>query len=236
MTRPIIGITTDYNDKQTCYESPYSYAAAVEKAGGLPLLLPYRADLSLISRYVDLIDGMLFSGGHDLNPQAWGEEYHPKVNPIDPAREKFERALMAEVEKRRTPTLGVCLGSQLMNVYRGGSMIQFLPEFERANPIEHGRGTTDGWNRHPVSIDPESSMATAIGKREITVNTSHKQAMRNLGRGLRVIGKAPDGIIEAIEDPSMPLWLGVQWHPERLHHQAEHLALFRLLVEKAANG
>ncbi len=236
MPRPIIGITTDYNDKQDGYESPYSYAAAVEKAGGLPLLLPYRSDLLLIPQFVELIDGMLFSGGHDLDPQSWGEDYHPKVNPIDPAREKFERALMTEVEKRRTPTLGVCLGSQLMNVNRGGSMIQFLPEFDRPNSIEHRKGSSDGWNRHPVAIEPESVVAKFLGKREIIVNTSHKQAMREIGRGLRVVAKAPDGIVEAIEDPSMPLWVGVQWHPERLIDQPEHLALFKLLIDKAAKG
>src|SRR5205809_4612916 len=114
MPRPVIGITVDYNDKQTCYESPYAYATAVEKAGGLPILIPYKTDLSLIPQYVDLIDGMLFSGGNDLDPGAWGEERNPKTKAIDPDREKFERALMAEVEKRRTPTLGICLGSQLM--------------------------------------------------------------------------------------------------------------------------
>src|SRR5205085_8839234 len=95
--RAIIGITVDHNRKQTLYESPYHYAAAVERAGGLPLLIPYRADLSLIPQYVDLIDGMLFSGGNDLNPQSWGEEYAPGTVPIDPLRERFERALLAEV-------------------------------------------------------------------------------------------------------------------------------------------
>jgi putative glutamine amidotransferase len=232
--RPIIGITVDYNERQTCYESPYSYAAAVEKAGGLPLLLPYRTDISLVPQYVDLIEGMLFSGGNDLNPHAWGEAYHARVTPIDPNREQFERALMAEVERRRTPTLGVCLGSQLMNVSRGGSMIQFLPEYDRSNAIEHRKGEGESWNLHPVEVDPESIAGRVIGKRQIIVNTSHKQAMKNIGRGLRVIARAPDGIVEGVEDPAMPLWIGVQWHPERLHHEPEHLALFKLLVEKAA--
>jgi putative glutamine amidotransferase len=234
-SRPTIGITVDSTEKETAYESPFAYATAVEKAGGLPILLPYRADLALVSRYADLIDGMLFSGGHDLDPSAWGEAYHPKTNRVDPAREKFERALMAEVERRRTPTLGICLGSQLMNVYRGGSMIQFLPDFQRADALEHRKGDREPWNCHPVNIDAESTLARAVGQRQIiTCNTSHKQAMKNIGRGLRVVAKAPDGIVEAVEDPSMPLWLGVQWHPERMHDQPEHFALFKLLVERAA--
>ena len=164
-----------------------------------------------------------------------GETYHPKVSPVDPSRERFERALLAEVERRRMPTLGICFGSQLMNVARGGSMIQFLPEFDRPDAIEHRKGeVADGrWNRHPVTIDADSIIGRAIGKRDVVVNTSHKQAMRAIGRGLRVVATAPDGIVEAIEDPTMPLWVGVQWHPERLSDEAEHLALFKLLIEKA---
>src|SRR5688500_16470650 len=175
MNRPIIGITVDSNEKDTAYESPFHYAAAVEKAGGLPLLLPYRTDHSLVPQYVDLIDGMLFSGGHDLDPAAWGEPYHPKTNAEDPLRERFERALEAQGERPRTPTLGICLGSQLMNVHRGGSMIQFLPEHERPGAIEHRKGDCEPWNCHPVSIEPESTLARVLGKREMVVcNTSHK--------------------------------------------------------------
>ena len=238
MARPIIGITTDYNDKQTQYALPYAYAGSVERAGGLPILLPYRSDLSLVPPLVDVLNGIVFSGGNDLNPQAWGEEYHPKVIPVDPARERFERALMAEVEKRRMPTLGICFGSQLMNVTRGGSMIQFLPEHERPNALEHRKGddTNGAWNRHTVAVDPESIIGRAVGKREVLVNTSHKQAMKQIGRGLRVVATAPDGIVEGIEDPTLPLWIGVQWHPERLSDEPEHLALFRLLIEKAGQA
>jgi putative glutamine amidotransferase len=234
---PIIGITTDYNDKQTQYALPYGYATSVEKAGGLPVLLPYRSDLLLIPAYVDLIHGIVFTGGNDLDPKAWGEAYHPKVIPVDPLRERFERALMAEVERRRLPTLGICFGSQLMNVYRGGSMIQFLPEHQRPNALEHRKGDDpDKWNRHVAHIDPESTIGRAIGQGEVMVNTSHKQGMKSIGRGLRVVATAPDGIVEGIEDPTMPLWVGVQWHPERLHDQPQHLALFKLLVDRAGGG
>src|SRR5207302_8089962 len=114
-------------------------ATAVEKAGGLPLLLPYRTDVSLIPQIVDLLDGMLFSGGNDLDPALYGETYHPKAQPIDPARQKFELALLAEVERRRVPTLGICLGCQLLNVYRGGSLHQFLPDMARDSTLEHRR-------------------------------------------------------------------------------------------------
>jgi putative glutamine amidotransferase len=154
---------------------------------------------------------------------------------VDPHRQSFELALMAEVEKRRLPTLGICLGSQLMNVYRGGSMIQFLPDDPRANALEHRRITGQDPARHPVTLDTNSQLGQTVGcgKSEISVNTYHKQAVKTLGKGLRVIATAPDGIIEGFEDPSLPLFAAVQWHPERLLEEPEHLAPFKLLVEKA---
>lgn len=232
-TRPVIGITVDTDDTTGRYLLHPGYATSVEKAGGLPLLLAYRTDVSLIPQFVDLLDGVLFSGGNDLDPALYGETYHPKAAPIDPDRQQFELALLAEVEKRRTPALGICLGSQLMNVYRGGSLIQFLPDIERPKSIEHRKLGTE-MPRHEVSVDPQSAVAQAVGKSLLDVNSSHKQSVKKVGRGLRIIGTSPDGIIEGIEDPSFPLFLGVQWHPERLHEEKDHLALFKLLVDKAS--
>ncbi|HZL37161.1 MAG TPA: gamma-glutamyl-gamma-aminobutyrate hydrolase family protein [Tepidisphaeraceae bacterium] len=230
--RPLIGITVDTHDKPGQYESPMAYSIAVDKAGGLPLLLPYAIDLSQIPRIAELLDGILFSGGNDLDPAQYGESYHPDAVPIDPARQRFELALLAEIERRQTPALGICLGSQLMNVYRGGSLFQFLPDLDRQSPIEHRM--RDGVSpRHPVSLRPESLVSGTVGKSSVDANSSHKQAVRQPGRGLRIIGTSPDGVIEGIEDPTLPLFLGVQWHPERLHDEPDHLALFRLLVEKA---
>ena len=233
MKRPVIGITIDTSEREGYYESPASYAKAVERAGGLPLLLPYQTDHALIPQFVDLIDGMLFSGGDDLDPALYGEARHPKAVPIDPARQSFELALLAEVERRRVPALGVCLGSQLMNVYRGGSLIQFLPDADRPDPLEHRKVGTE-LKRHAVTLDVDSQIGRAIGKPEISVNTYHKQAARTVGRGLRVVATAPDGVIEGFEDPTFPLFAAVQWHPERLHDEPEHLAPFKLLVDVAS--
>jgi len=227
MARPLIGITIDTHDDGDKYESPYSYAKAVELAGGLPLLIPYQ---SLIPQFVDAFDGILFTGGNDLDPAVYGQSWHPKAEQIDPARQKFETALLAEVEKRRLPALGVCLGSQLMNVYRGGRMHQFLPDVSRNPPLEHRR-IGDQLPRHPVTLDANSQIGRAIGKPEISVNSYHKQSADRLGRGLRVIATAPDGVIEGFEDPTFPLFAAVQWHPERLIDEPEHLAPFKLLVD-----
>ena len=234
MSRPVIGVTIDYGDKPNRYMLPHDYAASIERAGGLPLLIPYKLDLSLIGEIVDQFDGILFTGGDDLDPALSGQEpRHPTCEPLDKDRERFELALLAEVERRRTPALGVCLGSQLMNVHRGGSLFQFLPDGERAGKIEH-RKMNDTSRRHAVRIEPGTILATAVGRPVIDVNTRHKQAIDRVGRGLRVNAHAPDGVVEGIEDPSLPLFLAVQWHPENLSTQPEHLAPFKLLVERAA--
>lgn len=235
MKRPVIGVTTDSNDSDDRYLSTMTYAAAVERAGGLPLLLPYAVDHALIPQYVDLLDGICFTGGNDMNPVRYGEEWHPKVSKMDHRRESFEFALIAEVEKRRMPALGVCFGSQLMNVYRGGSLTQFLPE-QRPSDLEHRYQKEVGPTRHPVKLDTTSQLGKAINNPNPSVNTYHKQAVNKLGRGLKVIATAPDGVIEAFEDPTFPLFAAVQWHPERLIDEAEHLAPFKLLVAKATKA
>src|SRR5439155_3780178 len=225
MPRPVIGITTDSNDADDRYMSTMTYAASVEKAGGLPLLLPYRVDHALIPQYVDLLDGILFSGGNDLCPTLYGQpEWHPNAVKIDPHRQDFELALIAEVERRRMPTLGICLGSQLMNVHRGGALCQFLPDVECENKIEHRRLKDRDPTRHPVKVDTTTQLGRALGSSEISVNTYHKQAATRLGRGLKIVATAPDGVIEGFEDPTFPLFAAVQWHPERLSDEAVHLA------------
>src|SRR3954466_6606609 len=174
MLRPVIGITTDYNDSEDRYCSTMTYAAAIEKAGGLPLLLPYGVDHALIPQFVDLLDGVCFSGGNDMNPVRYGEEWHPKVARMDERREQFEFALIAEVERRRLPALGVCFGSQLMNVHRGGSLIQFLPE-QKPDAMEHRPLPDQPPPRHAVKLDTASALGRAMGKSDVSVNTYHKQ-------------------------------------------------------------
>jgi len=229
--RPIIGITMDTRDGAPAYHLNFDYARAVEKAGGLPLALPYKTDIALVPQFVNLLDGLLFTGGNDLDPAAYDQPRHPKAVAVDPDRQTFEMALMAEVEKRRMPLLAVCLGCQVLNVYRGGSLHQFLPDF--ADKQEHRR--VDGVARkHGITIDPESELGRLIGAKQIIANTFHKQAVDRIGRGLKVTATAEDGVIEGIEDPSFPMIMGVQWHPERLaDSEAEHLAPFKLLVKRA---
>src|SRR3954468_13483940 len=155
MKRPVIGLTTDSSDDDKRYMSTMSYAAAIEKAGGLPLLLPYGVDHALIPQFVDLLDGICFTGGNDMNPVHYGEEWHPKVARMDERREKFEFALIAEVEKRRMPAMGVCFGSQLMNVYRGGSLVH-VPREQNPGAMAHAHTKAQHPPRHDVKLDSQS--------------------------------------------------------------------------------
>jgi putative glutamine amidotransferase len=233
MPQPVIGITRDFDAPPPSGDIHYdNYAQSVSKGGGKPLPLYYAVDLARVSNALDSIDALVLSGGNDLDPALYGETRHPQAVPVEPRRQQFELALLAEAERRRMPILGICLGCQLMNVHRGGSLIQFLPEHERPSAVEH-RALGDLFRRHPATAVADSRVARATGKRQLVVNTSHKQAIRRLGRGLRVIAHSCDGIIEGIQGDSMPLFLGVQGHPERLHMESEHLSLFRLLVTEA---
>ncbi len=232
MTRPRIGITVDYVTGKPHYMLPWTYAQSIELAGGLPMMLPYRVDVALIPDYLDQLDGVLLSGGDDLDPAVYGQEWHEHAQRIDPVRQVFEFALLAEIERRTMPVLGVCLGSQLMNVHRGGSLIQYLPDQLGPNGLDH-RLNSDWSRRHMVELTPDSRLATVLRKQHVSVNTSHKQAVRTLGRGLRVIATSTDGVIEGTEDPSLPFFMGVQWHPERQNDEADHLRIFQMLVDAA---
>lgn len=234
---PIIGLTTSYTDSRDRYSLPMLYADSIKRAGGLPLMFCYGSDplsLELIEPALDQMDGLLLIGGDDADPAAWGEARHPQAVGMDPRRETFERALFAAAEKRKLPMLGICFGMQLINISRGGSLHQFLPDLPRENPIEH-RVLELGWGpRHDVSFEIECNYTRRLGTRTVKVNSAHKQAIHRMGDGLRVLARSPDGIIEAVDDPSYPtLLLGVQWHPERLPDMPEHRALFEMLIEQS---
>ncbi len=237
--RPVIGISPDNqaaNQPEPVYELPAFYAGAVEKAGGIPVLLPHTANPAMQAAYMDMIDGLLIPGGNDLDPALYGQAPHLTLRPLDLLRQKFDLAMLALAQERNMPTLGICLGCQAMNVQRGGSLHQYLPELQRANPLAHAANPADSTDKnvwHNVSLVRQSRMRAILKSDDVVVNSRHRQAVDRLGTGLAMCATSPDGVIEAIEDDSLKFWIGVQWHAETLT-ESPHGELFNAFVAAAA--
>jgi putative glutamine amidotransferase len=204
--RPRIGITVDNRDNDTLkYEQATAYSRAVADAGGLPLLLSQ--ELSLVDDYVHLCDALVLTGGDDPAMEPFGQPTHPKASLISPMRQAFEMALLAALDHvPDKPVLGVCMGMQLMALHAGGQLHQHLPDV-MGDRAEAHRG-----NR-PHGLVREAG-DSVLPPGDCQVISSHHQAVAHAGR-LRVTARAPDGVIEAIDDPGRRFYVGVQWHPER---------------------
>ncbi|MBA2615087.1 MAG: gamma-glutamyl-gamma-aminobutyrate hydrolase family protein [Actinobacteria bacterium] len=229
MSRPVIGITTYAEqarwgvwDAPTAL-IPMSYVNAIQQAGGRPLLVPPAEDA--IDETLDVLDGLLFSGGSDIDPSLYGAEPHPSVNGTRPDRDRAELALMEAAFARQMPVLAVCRGMEVMNVARGGDIVQHLPEIVGHEDHKHTPGV---FGDHEVDVESESLLGSLLGERA-PVKSHHHQGVGRLGEGLVESAWAEDGTIEGIEDPSRRFALGVLWHPE----QGEDFALFRALVAEA---
>ena len=211
-----------------------TYVEAVLRAGGVPVVLPPYFTPEGVARHTDACDGFVFTGGPDIDAARFGEESHPLMSPLPPQREEHDFALLEAVLAARKPLLAICLGCQELSVMRGGTIIQdILSEFPDA--LQHSRKPVPTLTRHDATVEPGSLLASITGPGTISVNSSHHQAIRDPGEGLRVTAHAPDGIIEAIELIDHPFAVGLQWHPEYLVDEPTHLALFQGLVA-ACNG
>lgn len=232
MNRPVIGIATDVDEKNA--QVRRTYIDAIASAGGVPVLLPPVSGDDQLVRHValaqvQLCDGIVLTGGYDVHTERYGHPVHPESKHMHSDRQRHDEALLAAIDEleRQTPTLGVCLGMQLMALHNGGELDQHLPD-NHDTAEEH---TKD--NPHRVNfVDGSSALKLASGAALDHVASYHHQGVRNAGR-LKVIALAHDGIVEAVEDPSRPFYVGVQWHPERTKNDAAGLEIFRRLVEAA---
>ena len=200
-----------------------TYMRAVELAGGVPVVLPPLEDG--IATLLERLDGVCLSGGPDLDPAAYGARAHELLGPTEPALDRFELELARAANAAGMPVLGVCRGAQTLNVARGGTLHQHV----------EGHRQTELATRsvHAVRIAARSLAARVLGARSADVNSFHHQAVDRLGDGLVATAWAPDGTVEAIEDPRHPFLLGVQWHAETLVADDGQLALFSALVDAA---
>ena len=234
--RPTILISMDYQE-QSSRRGPVptmcltrQYADAVLDAGGLPWLCPYTNNPQVLDLYVEKADGLLLSGGDfDIDPTLFGEQPHPKLGTIVPERTQVEQELLRRAETLGKPILGICGGMQLMNVYRGGTLFQDI-DSQRNNALEHQQAGPKDEPGHSVSIAAKSRLHRITDLLEIGVNSTHHQAIKDLGKDLQVSACAPDGLVEAIEDPLYSFYLGVQWHPEAMGMPAQK-AIYKAFID-----
>jgi putative glutamine amidotransferase len=239
--RPLIGVTTselrrgELGTLRRHGEPPHpemalgmTYMRAVDAAGGLPVVLPPVA-LESVPDLLERLDGICLSGGPDLDPDAYGaSSRHPELGPTEPTLDAFELTVARAADAAGLPLLGVCRGAQALNVARGGTLHQHIDGHRQA-----AMGTV---RTHSVKVAPGSRLAAITSSGEIEVNSFHHQAVDVPGAGLRVVAHAIDGTAEAIEDRTRELFVGVQWHAETLADRPEHGALFKALVDAAAQS
>ena len=238
--RPLIGVFTSERHAgklptlQRCDEAAPAtelrlgtpYLRAIEAAGGLPVVLA-PDDPALAGALLERLDGLCLAGGPDLDPLAYGvAERHERLGPTDVAVDAVELGLASAADERGMPVLGICRGAQALCVARGGTLRQHVEGHRQADPATEPA--------HAVTVVVGSLLAGLCGDGMLDVNSFHHQATDRLGAGLRVVARAADGTIEAIEDAAHPFWLGVQWHAEAMVERPEQLALFSGLVAAAA--
>jgi putative glutamine amidotransferase len=238
MTKPLIGVSTsevrtavranpvpEGDPRRRELALGFAYLKAVERAGGLPVVLAPLAP-GVTDALLDRLDGLCLSGGPDITPSTYGAAPHAELGPTEPALDRFELHLARRARLQGIPVLGICRGMQLLNVSRGGTLHQHLPDHRQPGAADlpaHGVKILDGSNLHRL-----------VGSAALEVNSFHHQGIDRLGAGLRPVAWSPDGVIEAVEVPAGEFVVGVQWHAECMTGRPEQEALFAALVEAAA--
>ena len=246
MNTPLIGITTRTYFIAQGPGAPQSevnltactYMRAVERAGGVPVLIPLlagrdvRADEAALRRLLDVVSGVVISGGWDIDPGLYGQEPHHALQKIDVRKDETERRLAGMLLEDVKPVLAICRGAEMLNVAAGGTLHQDV-SLAVEKPLKHDHHTATMGAVHSVRIEPGSRLARIVGATELRVNSVHHQCIARLADRFVPTAHAPDGVLEAFEDPSHPFMLGVQCHPEDLAHEAPFAALFAAFVETA---
>jgi putative glutamine amidotransferase len=222
---PLIGITADlsstssdrrHSQSEPTFFLPQRYVSAVEQAGAIALILPANDSSWGLRCYMNLLDGLVISGGNfDIHPRYYGEKPITQLGMIKPQRTEFELELATSALKRDLPVLGICGGAQTINVVLGGSLYQDIAA-QLPDAAEHQQSARKTVGGHRVQVQDGTRLRKIIGRQSLEVNTTHHQAIKKLGRGLLVNAVAEDGVIEGIESTQHEFVLGLQWHPEVL--------------------
>jgi len=239
-TKPLIGCMAYRKTSAQTYPAPVfglttSYVEAIAEAGGAPVMIPLGLDEPALRVILTRLDGLLLTGGGDIDPAEYGGDRAELVHDIDPDRDRVELFLAREAMVRHKPFLAICRGHQILNVALGGTLYEDLMTImPRAIKHDFFGELPRNYQAHEVTIRPESKLAAIIGRSAVAVNSLHHQGIRDLAPDLVATAFAPDGLIEGVEAPAHPFAVGVQWHPENLiHDNPSMLDLFRGLVGAA---
>jgi putative glutamine amidotransferase len=230
--KPIIGIGSDVLRVEGERDRAFvfvTYVNALRSAGAVPVLIPPQPENA--AELAQALDGILLAGGDDCDPTLYGEAPLPGIEPMDPRRQSNDLTLARVAREHGIPTLGICLGLQVMNVAAGGTLVQDI-DSQLETDICHASIPEDR-ARHDVLIEGGTRLAEILPAVELNVNSSHHQAIKGVADGFRVTAQAPDGIVEGLEDPHHPFYLGVQWHPEDMSGEGSAVSLFAAFVEAA---
>lgn len=237
MKKAIIGISASIIiDKEDFlgYKKVYvnnDYIESVIEAGGIPLVLPITDDEAVIDSYIDTIDGLILTGGHDVSPRYYGENPQPKLGEIFPERDEFDLKLLEKAKNKNIAILGVCRGFQLINVAYGGSLWQDL-SYSDYEYIKHNQKHRPDLKTHSLEIKENSKLYEIFGEKSIYVNSFHHQIIKKVSDEFNITAVAPDGVVEALEHKDYKFLVGVQFHPEMLHEVCDMMKnLFKVFVE-----
>lgn len=240
MPSPLIGVTSSnminpkYNNP--IIYTPRSYIRALIKAGALPILIPLNIPLDSLDVLLSRLDGIVFTGGGDIETARFGGIDHEEVYDIDPQRDEIEIHLVLKASERGLPFLGICRGHQVVNVAFGGKLYTHIAD-QLENALRHSYVKGEPFSKvaHSVKLAPESTLAGITGKTEFEVNSLHHQGVQVVGDGLKPVAWAPDGLVEALELPGHPFGLSMQWHPEWLPEDPRSQSLFKAFVIATMN-
>lgn len=236
--RPLIGLTTrniispKYNIPMVA--SPKSYSEALLKAGALPVLIPLNTPEEEFEALLERIDGIIFTGGGDIETARYQGETHEKVGDVDQERDQIELSLVHKVVEIEMPFLGICRGFQVINVAYGGTLYSHISD-QLDNSLEHSCFPDFPWDHiaHEVEVEGGSKLAEILGKTSVEVNSLHHQGAKEIGEGLVVTAKAPDGLVEGLELPDYPFGVAVQWHPEWMPDSVPMQRIFNAFLNAA---
>jgi putative glutamine amidotransferase len=235
MPKPLIGLTTTRLLKKTsrpAFGTNELYAKAISMSGGLPILIPLSLSNADLDALLVRLDGILLTGGYDIDPHQYGNQPHPKVEGIDKDRDRIEIYLVRAIIQSPKPFLGICRGLQVINVAMGGSLYEHLPDQFTGSIIHDNHHQVRDYLAHSVSVKPGSLLSQFISSNPVQVNSLHHQGVRRIAPELLQIAHSPDGLIEAVEMPGHPFGLAVQWHPEELLEYEEMRKLFQTFIHR----